>query len=306
MILNQDYQKHADWHEENKPWDFGGYMTAVLRNITIRVDIPAPCTQMTATVTDWDFGRLPPSQKGDGFVDYLGFAWWDPRLHTEFEDAWFVDAGRTQWNGSMYIEPSSNVFSQINAITGAQGSTFYPNTFYYEWQGNEGTGRTGNSGSPIGRSHTWPLTDEDFDESGALKNHPVFYVYNRHFDWGDGSMYPNCRPKPEHAHWRITDWYWFSDGVWNWKYHPMAIRKGSNWYSCNRLNSDVGHGDGHLGIRKGNRWNGVWNDDYDILSNEAHYDAKPYGEAGDYVYLPRVGLGADAVRLKDDIHEWEP
>lgn len=305
-ILNKGYTKHADWREQNKHWDWGGYMSADLISVDIRVDIPASCDSMTATIVDWNFNQTGGTS-GDGFVDFLGFAWWDIKDHTNFEDTFFVDQPRSQYYNGKYVEPSSNVFTQINSITMNQGSGFFDlDTFYWTWQGNEGLGRRGNSGNPVGKSHTWPLYESDFDDNGTLKDRIVFIAYQRHLDWGAADTSAGHRPSPEHAHWLITDHYWTSADIWNWKFHPMAIRKGSSWYSCNRLNSEVGHGDGHLGIRKGGRWNGVWNDDYDVKSSEGYYDGDPKNQAGSYVYLPRVGIGSDALRHKNDIHEWEP
>lgn len=310
-ILNRGYSKHADWHiNDSRTWTFGGFFNAALNRITVQVDIPKTCDSLTATITDWEFQRLPPSTTGDGFVDFIGFAWWDDRDHTNFEDTWFPNTVRNQFPDGTKREPEGIAFSEIDSITMTQNSGFYDlDTWFWVWQGNEGGSRW-QSSNPIGMSHTWPLSENvDFDEHGQLKDRIVFCSYNRHLDWGDATSdhgHP-CIPgsDPAHAHWLIDEKYWFSAGIWNWKYHPMAIRKGDDWYSCNRLNSDVGHGDGHLAIRKGGRWNAVWNDDYDVRTSEGYYDQVNGETPGPFVALPRVGLGSDAVRQQEDLHEWE-
>lgn len=305
--LNKGYTKHADWaFTTPRDWTFGGFFNARLNHIVVRIDIPPTLDSMTATITDWDFNRLPPSVTGDGFVDVIGFAWWDERDHTAFYDTWFPNTTRYHYPDGTPYEPVYIPEAERSNITVTQGSGFYDlDTWFYVWQGNEGRDRWGLEQNPIGKSHTWPLTEADFDEHGALKDRIVFVSYNRHLDWGD-NMNPGCIPgdDPRHAHWQIDYRYWFSDGIWNWKYHPWAIRKDGTWYSCNRLDAEVGHGDGHMAIRKGGRWNAVWNDDFDISDNEAH-DDEENGSVGPFIPSPRVGIGCDAVRQKDDVHEWE-
>lgn len=314
--LNYGYQKHADWKLSlPQPWDWGGYMKTITNGVDMRIDIPPTLDSMTATIEAWDFELLEPENTGDGFVDFIGFFWCDERKRTHFRDSHFPNTYRTYLNG-VEIEPEFIPFQEIKYIemngspdyadSGPYG--FYQNTFYYMWQGNEGMHRIGYMESPVGKSYTWPLTVNDFDEKGALKDRPVWGFYTRHLDWGSAQGTPEhpCIPgdDPRHAHWSIPIEYRFSDGIWNWRYHPMCIRKNGQWYSCNRLDSEVGQGDGHLAIRKGGRWNGVWNDDFDLMQEEGFYDDKDQ-KAGPMVFLPRVGIGCAAVRQKEDVHEWE-
>lgn len=317
--INIGYNRHADWMVTNQTWTWGGFMTATLGNVIMRLDIPGTLDSLTATIVGWNFSLVPPTSFGDGFIDFIGFAWWDERDRTYFTDEWFFRPPNPDPPPDRLPEEPGKVFNEIKDITVHQQTGFYDlDTWFWCWQGNEGAGRVAYAPSPVGMSHTWPLTADDWDDDGCLKDRIVFVVYKRHYDVFDF-------PAPHHsvsmeAHWYICDYYWLSmhhgtdgsggpgddgpGGIWNWKYHPMAIRKGNEWYSCNRLNSEVGHGDGHLAIRKGGQWNAVWNDDFYIETSEAYDDSPPEGE-GPWVYLPRVGIGNDAIRTKADVHEWE-
>lgn len=304
--INSGYEKHADWQQLTpQPWSWGGYMSTMLNGVEMIVDIPPTLDSLTAKIVKWDFELIPPVVTGDGFIDFIGFFWCDEHERTHFADAYFPDSPRITQPDGTQIEDSNIPFTQIYSI--ASNSKFWANTFYWMWQGNEGKGRIGYAESPVDKpqgTHTWQLTPEDFDEAGNLKNRPIWGFYIRHLDWGNVIDEPAHPHIPGNAHWYIPLEYWFSDGIWNWKYHPWAIRKDGQWYSCNRSDAEVGHGDGHLAIRKGGRWNGIWNDDYNVNENEAYYDNKN-GAQGPWTFCPRIGIGAATVRNKDQVHEWE-
>lgn len=305
-FFNLGYERYCVWtYAERQPLhEWGEFMDGTY-SVTVGWTISGDGHKLTAEILDWNFDRLPPAAYGNGFIDVCGFSWYDDE-RSDLPETWIPNNHQGIKGAPPYIpEIWGNVAQEGLQVETMNHSVFWDNCFYKIWQNNK-EGESPQWGqvpeNPVGATHTWNLTDDDWDANGQMKDRIVILVWIRHYD--DDIASEHWQDHPRTAHWKVHLPIHFTFEHINWKFHPMNIRKGGEWYSCNRLNREVGHGDGHLAIRKGGRWNGVWNDDFKPQDSEGYYDDDPEGQ-GPFVYLPRSGIGAKANRAVEEVHEWE-
>lgn len=173
------------------------------------------------------------SSTGIGFINFAGFIWGDPTLNRR-QLAWVPEGSYPRPEGMdavvTQMSSVSNGMIPNSVLWGVAQSDKDP-AIKRIWQEN---------------THTFTLTDSDFDSAGNLKNRTIIRYASR---WYDNSSSTN-----DHATSITTgDEYTISlNQLRDW-YYPWSVRKGDIWSSCNRSG-------GSFRIRKAGAWSDAKNE----------------------------------------------